>query len=154
MQTGDLVPDFELTADDGKPLRLTEQLLHGPVVLFFYPRAMTPGCTAESCNFRDLAKDFDTLGAQPIGISLDSVERQQRFAAKHSFGYPLLSDKGGTVARLFGVKRPGLPFTKRTTFVIDTDRRVLAAIHSEFDTDRHADEALAVLRSRPGAAPA
>lgn len=147
MNVGDLAPDFQLPADDGRTVRLSEELAKGRVVLFFYPKAMTPGCTAESCTFRDRGDEFEQLGAQRLGISLDSVDTQHRFSTKHSFDFPLLSDKGGHVAKHFGVKRALLPFTKRTTFVIDTDRRVLAVVHSEFDTDRHAEDALAVLRS-------
>jgi peroxiredoxin Q/BCP len=142
MNVGDLAPDFELTADDGRTVRLSEELAKGRVVMFFYPKAMTPGCTAESCTFRDRGKEFDELGAQRLGISLDSVSSQHRFSTKHRFDFTLLSDKGGHVAKEFGVKRALLPFTKRATFVIDTDRSVLAVIHSEFDTDRHAAEAL------------
>lgn len=150
MNTGELAPDFELTADDGRSVRLSDELAKGRVVLFFYPKAMTPGCTAESCMFRDRGNEFTELGAQRLGISLDSVTKQHEFSAKHGFNFPLLSDQGGEVARQFGVKRPLLPFTKRATFVIDTDRRVLAVIQSEFDTDRHGDEALSVLRKTAG----
>jgi peroxiredoxin Q/BCP len=147
MDVGDLAPDFELAADDGRTVRLSEELKKGRVVLFFYPKAMTPGCTAESCTFRDRGKEFEELGAQRLGISLDSVNKQHQFSTKHNFDFTLLSDKGGQVAKEFGVKRALLPFTKRATFVIDTNRRVLAVVHSEFDTDRHAEEALTVLRS-------
>lgn len=147
MDVGDLAPDFELAADHGRTVRLSEELKKGRVVLFFYPKAMTPGCTAESCTFRDRGKEFEELGAQRLGISLDSVNKQHQFSTKHNFDFTLLSDKGGQVAKEFGVKRALLPFTKRATFVIDTNRRVLAVVHSEFDTDRHAEEALTVLRS-------
>ena len=149
MNVGDLAPDFELPADDGRTVRLSEELAKGRVVLFFYPKAMTPGCTAESCTFRDRGKEFDELGAQRLGISLDSVDKQHQFSTKHSFDFTLLSDKSGQVAREFGVKRALLPFTKRATFVIDTDRRILAVVNNEFDTDRHAEEALTALRSEP-----
>jgi peroxiredoxin Q/BCP len=128
-------------------VRLSEELAKGPVVLFFYPKAMTPGCTAESCHFRDLTADFAALCAQPIGISADPIERQQAFSEKHSLGFLLLSDTDRAVARAYGVKRPGPIFNKRETFVIAGDGRVLAIINAEFATDRHADEALAVLRA-------
>ncbi|MFZ0172674.1 MAG: peroxiredoxin [Acidimicrobiales bacterium] len=150
MNVGDLAPDFQLTADDGRSVRLSEELAKGRVVLFFYPKAMTPGCTAESCMFRDRGEEFAALGAGRLGISLDSVDKQHQFSAKHHFDFPLLSDKGGEVARQFGVKRALLPFTKRATFVIETDRRVMAVIRSEFDTDRHGEGALSVLRSESG----
>jgi thioredoxin-dependent peroxiredoxin len=145
---GDLVDDFELPDETGTPRKLSDFLAAGPVVLFFYPAAMTPGCTAESCHFRDLAAEFAAAGAVRVGISRDSVGKQQEFAAKYEFGYPLLSDPDGRIARRFGVRR-GLAFgplvTKRMTFVIGTDRRVLDVIHSEVSMSAHADRALAAL---------
>jgi peroxiredoxin Q/BCP len=111
--------------------------------------AMTTGCTRESCHFRDLATEFAEVGVQRVGISADTREKQKQFAELHGFDYPLLSDVDGTVARLFGVKRRFGPVpVKRTTFVIDTGRRVLGVIASELNMDRHADEALALLRGR------
>ena len=153
MQPGATVPDFELSDETGTRRRLSELLGHGPVVLFFYPAAMTAGCTKESCHFRDLAGEFAAAGAQLVGISADPVDKQRAFADKHSFGYPLLSDPDKAVAGQLGVGRGllGLTPLKRTTFVIDTDRRLLARIASEFKLDKHADEALEVLRARGGA---
>jgi peroxiredoxin Q/BCP len=148
MRPGDPVPDFELPAQDGQPVRLSEELSRGPVVLFFYPRAMTPGCTKESCHFRDLKSEFEAVGAQRIGISADNVDKQQQFSEKHGFDFPLLSDSNRAVARAFGVKRPGPLFNKRMTFVIDTDGKVLEAIGSEMNMDLHADKALEVLKAR------
>lgn len=145
MQPGDPVPDFELSAQDGEPVRLSEELTRGPVVLFFYPKAMTPGCTKESCHFRDLEAEFATVGAIRLGISADPVDRQRQFAEKHGFEFPLLSDPDRVVARKFGVKRPGPLSNRRATFVIGTDGRLLAEIRSEIDMARHADEALAIL---------
>ena len=147
MNTGDEVPDFELVADDGQSVRLYDELAKGPVVLFFYPKALTRGCTQESCHFRDLGAEFDAVGARRLGISADSVERQQQFTAKHGFDYPLLSDPDRQVARVFGVKRPGPLFNRRATFVIGSDRHLLASIASEMNMDKHADEALSVLRA-------
>ena len=148
MDTGDLVDDFSLPADDGSTVTLSEVLQHGPVVLFFYPKALTSGCTKESCHFRDLGAEFDAVGATRLGISADPVDKQQKFSAKHGFDYRLLSDTDKTVAKAFGVKRPGPLMNKRSTFVIGTDRRLLAVISSETNMDKHADEALEALRSR------
>ena len=92
LKTGDTAPDFELLDESGTPRTLSVLLNDGPVVLFFYPAAMTRGCTAEACHFRDIAGDFSTVGAQRVGISADKVEKQKQFADKHSLGYPLLSD--------------------------------------------------------------
>jgi len=124
-------------------------LTDGPVVLFFYPMAMSRGCTRESCHFRDLAAEFKEVGAQRVGISADSVDKQRQFSDRHDFDYPLLSDADGRVAAMFGVKRRIGPVpVKRTTFVIDADRRVVEVISSEVNMDKHADRALAVLRAR------
>src|SRR6187402_3438559 len=117
MQTGDLVDDFELPDQEGVTRTLGEFLESGPVVLFFYPKAMTPGCTKESCHFRDLGAEFDAVGAVRLGISADPVDKQQAFSAKHDFDYRLLSDTERHVAKEFGVKRPGPLFNKRSTFV-------------------------------------
>ncbi len=153
MKAGDIVADFELPDETGQLRSLTNLLSDGPVVLFFYPAAMTAGCTKESCHFRDLKAEFEALGAQRVGISADAVDKQRAFADKHSFDFPLLSDPERKVAVAMGVKR-GLSFlpNKRTTFVIDTDRRVLGVVHSETQMDRHADEALEILRQRPSSA--
>jgi thioredoxin-dependent peroxiredoxin len=149
MKPNDVVPDFELPDQHGTPRRLTQLLADGPVVLFFYPAAMTRGCTKESCHFRDLAAEFNEVGAQRVGISADSVDKQRQFADRHDFDYLLLSDADGTVARMFGVKRRIGPVpVKRTTFVIDTDRRIIDVTSSEVNMDKHADQALAVLRAR------
>jgi thioredoxin-dependent peroxiredoxin len=146
MRPGDPAPDFELPAQDDRPVRLSEELTRGPVVLFFYPRAMTPGCTKESCHFRDLEAEFAAVGASRLGISADAVDRQRQFSEKHGFDFPLLSDPDRAVARQYGVKRPGPLFNRRATFVIGADGRLLAEIASEIDMAKHADEALAVLR--------
>lgn len=151
MQRGDEVADFELPDQDGTPRRLSTLLADGPVALFFYPAAMTAGCTKESCHFRDLGAEFDRAGAHRVGISVDPVETQKRFADLHQFDYPLLSDEDGTVARLFGVRRRFGPLpVKRTTFVIGTDRRIVEVISSELNMSVHADRALAAVRATVG----
>jgi peroxiredoxin Q/BCP len=147
LTTGDRAPDFELPDQDATPRRLSRLLTAGPVVLFFYPGAMTTGCTAESCHFRDLAAEFAQLGAQRVGISLDPVDKQKQFADKHSFGYPLLSDGDGSVARAFGVRRRFLTPVRRATFVIGVDATILATVSNELQMKVHADRALAALRS-------
>ncbi|ALG12097.1 peroxiredoxin [Kibdelosporangium phytohabitans] len=148
MKTGDIAADFELSDETGSPRTLSGLLADGPVVLFFYPAAMTGGCTAESCHFRDLNAEFAAVGAQPVGISPDPVRRQQEFAAVNLFDFPLLSDPDGAVASQFGARRRFGPLlTRRRTYVIDTDRRILDVIKSELRMSVHADTALAVLRA-------
>src|ERR1700691_482865 len=148
MQKGDLAPDFTLKDQQGNERTLSTMLLNGPVVLFFYPAAMTKGCTKESCHFRDLAAEFAQLGAQRLGISMDSVEKQAEFTTKNALDYPLLADVHGGVAKLYDVKR-GLDVlkVKRTTFVIGQDRHVAEVIKSEISMNAHADKSLDALRA-------
>ncbi|HEX6344671.1 peroxiredoxin [Umezawaea sp.] len=147
MKTGDLVPDFTLPDQHGASRTLSALLEDGPVVLFFYPAALSGGCTVESCHFRDLAAEFAEVGARRVGISTDSVSRQKQFSDAHSFDYPLLSDVDGEVAEVFGVKRRFGPLpVKRHTFVIGTDSRVIEVVKSEFGMNSHADKALVALR--------
>jgi peroxiredoxin Q/BCP len=154
ISTGETIDDFELPDETGTPRKLSEFTAQGPVVLFFYPAALSRGCTMESCHFRDLAGEFSKAGASVVGISRDSVSKQKQFADKNSFGYPLLSDPDGRVAQLLGVRR-ALPLgplsTRRMTFVIGPDRRVLEVIRSETSMDAHADRALEVLKARAAA---
>ena len=154
IKPGDRAPEFELPDQTRSVRSLSSLLADGPLVLFFYPAAMTPGCTKEACHFRDLASEFSALGASRVGISTDGVDKQARFADSQRFDYPLLSDADGRVAESFGVKRgllgKFLP-VKRTTFVIDSDRTVLDVISSEVNMDTHADKALEVLRARSSA---
>jgi thioredoxin-dependent peroxiredoxin len=149
VQPGDHIADFALPDQTGTVRRLSEFLATGPVVLFFYPAAMTYGCTKESCHFRDLKAEFDAVGATRVGISADAVDKQLQFAEKHDFDYPLLSDVDRSVAEAFGVKRrASLLKVKRSTFVIDTDSTLIAELHSEISMNSHADKALEILRSR------
>lgn len=154
IKRGDRAPDFELPDQTGATRSLSGLLADGPIVLFFYPAAMTPGCTKEACHFRDLASEFSSVGAARVGISTDAVDKQARFSDSQRFDYPLLSDAGGVVAESYGVKRGLLGKfmpVKRTTFVIDSDRTVLEVISSEVNMDTHADRALEVLRTRSSA---
>ncbi|MGW3990790.1 peroxiredoxin [Streptomyces sp. NPDC004830] len=148
VEAGDTVEDFSLPDETGRVRSLSGLLAEGPVVLFFYPAALTPGCTAQACHFRDLAAEFAAVGARPVGISADSVERQREFAGQHRLGMPLLSDADGTVRERFGVRRGfSLAPTRRTTFVIAQDRTVLDVVRSELRMNAHADRALAALRA-------
>ncbi|HLI53633.1 MAG TPA: peroxiredoxin [Acidimicrobiales bacterium] len=148
MKIGDRAPDFELPDETGTLRRLSEMLAAGPVVLYFYPAAMTYGCTKESCHFRDLASEFERIGAQRVGISADPVDKQRQFSEKHGFDFPLLSDPDRKVAEAYGVKRAiGLLKVKRTTFVIDRDGTIKDVISSETNMNAHADRALAALRN-------
>jgi peroxiredoxin Q/BCP len=176
MIAGDKAPDFTLLDHTGRPRALSALLCDGPVVLFFFPLASSPICTAQACHFRDLSSEFAAVGAQRVGISTDTVDRQAHFAEQRSFDYPLLSDADGVVSEMFGVprgrfaklrksvvarearrgrrhtRRRGLLArllpVRRATFVIDTDRTVLKVVSSEVRAWTHADQTLQFLQNR------
>jgi thioredoxin-dependent peroxiredoxin len=154
LNVGDTVREFVLPDERGIPRSLSGLLGGGPIVLFFYPGAFTSLCTAEACYFRDLSEEFREVGARPIGVSSDLVERQATFAQAFALGFPLLSDPTGEVRASFGVSRSNNRWpTKRVTFVIDVDRRVLEVVRSELRVNLHADRALQVLRNRRSPGP-
>jgi len=148
MKLDEKVPDFSLPDQHGKVRTLKELTADGPLVIFFYPLAGSGGCTKEACHFRDLQAEFAAAGASIVGISTDSEAKQLDFATKNGFNYPLLSDRKGEVADLFGVRRrllaKSLP-TKRATFIVDRDATLRFAVSSETNMDLHADQALAAL---------
>lgn len=145
LRPGDRAPDFELSDQRGTTVTLESLLAEGPVVLFFYPQALTTGCTREACHFRDLEAEFAASGARRVGISADAVDKQAEFDDKHDLGYPLLSDPDRTVAAAYGVARRGPLPNKRSTFVIGTDQVLLEVVSSELNMNTHADKALSAL---------
>jgi peroxiredoxin Q/BCP len=145
MRQGDLVEDFEAPDQHGNRVRLSQLLEDGPVVLFFYPKAMTAGCTAEACHFRNLDAEFKKIGARAVGISADPVDRQAEFDRRNNLGLTLLSDPDKKIAKQFDVKRPGVLGVKRSTFIVGTDRRIADVISSELNMEMHADDALTAL---------
>jgi peroxiredoxin Q/BCP len=149
VDVGDVVDDFALPDEHGQTVLLSGVLLDGPVVLFFYPGAMTKGCTKESCHFRDLEREFAEFGATRVGISMDTVDKQRAFAETYALGFPLLSDEGGAVADQFGVRRRWMTLlpVRRETFVIAPDRTVLGVVTNEIRMDVHANRALEILRA-------
>lgn len=150
IRAGDKAPDFELPDETGAVRRLGDLLAEGPVVLFFYPAAMTYGCTKESCHFRDMGAEYQQAGAQRVGISADAVAKQKQFSDKHGFDFPLLSDPDRRVAEAYGVKRSlGALKVKRATFVIGRDGIVKDVISSELNMNVHADRALRALQAGP-----
>ena len=143
---GSPAPDFTLPDQDGSAVSLSS--LRGQwVVVYFYPKDDTPGCTAESCSFRDSHEAFTDAGARVIGISSDSVASHRAFASKHSLPFTLLADEGGVVRKQFGVGRTLGLLPGRVTYVIDPQGFVRHEFSSQFKPKKHIDEALAVIRS-------
>ena len=116
------------------------------VVLYFYPKDDTPGCTAESCSFRDQYEAFKDAGAEVIGVSSDSAESHARFAEKHRLPFVLLADRGGAVRKQYGVPATLGLLPGRVTFVIDRDGVVRHVFNSQFQATKHVAEALTALQ--------
>jgi peroxiredoxin Q/BCP len=147
VKVGTVAPDFTLPSQAGEMVSLKDFSGRKPVVLFFYPKDDSPGCTKEVCAFRDNFEEFSKLDAQVIGISSDSVESHRRFAAKHDLSFPLLSDEGGNIRRLYGVPKTFGLIPGRVTYVIDKEGVVRHVFSSQLSVQRHVQEALAALRS-------
>ena len=124
MIAGDKAPDFTLYDHTGRPRTLSALLCDGPVVLFFFPIASSPICTAQACHFRDLSSEFARVGAQRVGISTDTVDKQAHFAQQRAFDYPLLSDVHRTAAKDYGVYWADWNANSRATFIVDKGGKV------------------------------
>lgn len=145
VDVGDAAPDFTLPSQSGEPVRLSDVWKRGPVVLYFYPKDETPGCTTEACTFRDSYEAFKEAGAEVIGVSSDSVTSHESFAARHGLPFVLLADQGGRVRKQFGV-RPSLGILPgRVTYVIDGGGVVRHVFSSQTGVQRHVHEALDAL---------
>lgn len=151
-QVGDIVEDFTLPDQNGTPVTLS-QFAGSPVVLFFYPRADTPGCTIEACGFRDHFAKLNKAGVVVLGISRDSVRAQKKFADKYDLNYPLLADSEMELIKRFDLLRNktmyGKPVTgvDRTTFLIGPDRK-LVHVFQNVKPEGHAEEVLELLKKK------
>jgi thioredoxin-dependent peroxiredoxin len=144
---GQAAPDFTAPKNGGGEFRLSDVLGQRAVVLYFYPKDETPGCTAEACAFRDSYEIFLEHGADVVGVSGDSVESHERFADRHELPFTLVSDKGGALRRLYGVKATLGVWPGRVTFVIGKDGIVRHVFASQTDAVRHVEEALRTITS-------
>jgi len=146
INVGDKAPDFDLSDAAGKRVRLGDFKGKKAVVLYFYPKDDTPGCTKEACSFRDSYESFKEAGAEVIGISSDSEASHQKFADKYKLPFTLVADAGGTVRKRYGVPATLGLLPGRVTFVIDRDGVVRHVFNSQLQATKHVDEALTVLK--------
>ena len=146
VKIGDKAPDFTLPNQDGVNVSLSDYENQSNVVLFFYPKDFSPGCTTQACTFRDRYEDFTDLGAVVIGISSDSVESHKKFLDTYKLPFTLLSDQKGQARELFGATKALGFLPGRFTFIIDKKGIVRHIFTSEIDMKKHVDEALRVLR--------
>ncbi len=144
---GSLAPNFTLPSQSGKVVSLRDFLGKKPVILYFYPKDDTPGCTKEACAFRERYEDFRELNAEVIGISSDSVESHRSFAAEHELPFTLLSDEGGKVRKLYGASSTFGLIPGRVTYVLDEEGVVRHIFSSQLGVEKHVEEALEALRS-------
>jgi thioredoxin-dependent peroxiredoxin len=147
VKVGSVAPDFTLPSQSGVMVNFKDFIGTKPVVLFFYPKDDTPGCTKEACAFRDDYDQFEKLDAEVIGISSDSVESHRRFAKKHDLPFTLLSDEVGQVRKRYGVRNSFGLFPGRVTYVIDEEGVVRLIFSSQLGVEQHVEEALKALQS-------
>lgn len=144
LKVGDEAPDFEAVSDEQKTIRLSELLKEKEVVLYFYPKDETPGCTAEACSFRDEWDGINEMGAVVLGISSDSTESHRKFKEHHKLQFTLLSDPKKEIRMKYGVKGSILP--PRTTFVISKDGLIVHVYNSQVNAKAHVREAMGALK--------
>ena len=146
IEVGDEAPDFTLPSQSGEPVRLHDRIGQHVVVLYFYPKDETTGCTAEACAFRDSHEVFTDADAEVIGVSSDSVDRHAAFAGRHNLPFTLLSDEGGKIRKAYGVPATLGFIPGRVTYVIDRSGTVRHVFNSMTNIDRHVKDALTVVR--------
>ena len=146
IKAGDKAPDFTLPSQAGEPVRLYDRLGERVVVLYFYPKDDTRGCTAEACGFRDSYEAFADAGAEVIGVSSDSVGKHASFAGKYELPFTLLSDQGGRVRKSYGVPATLGVLPGRVTYVIDRDGTVRHTFNSMTNIGQHISDALNTVR--------
>ncbi|HVQ91313.1 MAG TPA: peroxiredoxin [Mycobacteriales bacterium] len=152
VQVGQQAPEFTLSSQAGEPVSLADFRGKRVVVLYFYPKDNTAGCTAEACAFRDSHEVFAEAGATVLGVSSDSVDSHGAFAGKHKLPFTLLSDPGGKVRGQYGVARKLGVIPGRVTYVIDRDGVVRHVFSSMTHVDQHVGEALTVVKQLQSAA--
>jgi peroxiredoxin Q/BCP len=143
---GDPAPDFTLPDHQGNDVTLSGFIGESNVVLYFYPKDFSPGCTAQACHFRDSYEDFTDLGAVVIGVSGDSPESHKRFVEEHLLPFILLSDGDNAVRKLYGATKGLGLLPGRVTYIIDKKGVVRHVFTSEINMRKHIDEALSILR--------
>ncbi len=146
LKIGDKAPDFELPSTGGGTFRLSDNLSDGNLVLYFYPKDFTPGCTAEACGFRDEFTLLGELNLRVVGVSTDTIESHESFRREHRLPFELLSDTGGRVAKLFGVYNGLFNIANRVTFVIDREGKILSVTKNMFSPKTHVGAAKAAGR--------
>lgn len=146
VKVGESAPDFSLPNEENKLVSLSDYREKSSVVLFFYPKDFSPGCTSQACHFRDNYEDFTDLGATVLGISGDSVMTHKKFLDQYLFPFSLLSDKGDQVRKIYGATKGFGLLPGRYTFVIDKNGIIRYIFTSETNMKKHIDESIRILK--------
>jgi peroxiredoxin Q/BCP len=146
VKVGDKAPDFTLPSNTGENVTLSSFFGKKNIVLYFYPKDESRGCTKEACTFRDSYEVFEDLGAEVLGVSSQSVESHEAFANKYMLPFPLLSDKDSKVRELYGVPSTLGLIPGRVTYIIDKQGIARHVFSSQFQAEKHIEEALNVLK--------
>lgn len=147
VRVGDPAPEIDADAHDGTRVCVAS-FRDRWLVVYFYPRSFTAGCTVEAKQFRDRYEDIRALGAAVVGVSIDALDTQCSFADKHGLGFPIVADPDGRITRAWGVKRPIVEMAMRVTFVVDPVGRIAARFHHEILVSKHVNEVIAFLKAR------
>ena len=145
LAVGDTAPTFTLKSQTGEDIDLGDLIGKKEVVLYFYPKDNTPGCTAEAKAFRDRYEAFREAGAEVIGVSSDTVDSHRDFSSKCVLPFTILSDEGGRVRKLYGVPTSLGLFPGRVTYIIDAQGKVRHIFNSQMNPTRHVEEAMKIL---------
>lgn len=140
LSVGDPAPDFTLPSTEGKDFQLSRTMKAQPLIIYFYPKDFTPGCTAEACGFRDSCEIFRQADLPIVGISQDDVQTHQKFKKAHNLNFPLLSDLKGEVASRYKARMPIINFTRRITYLLDDRHRIGAVYENLMGANRHIEE--------------
>lgn len=145
-KAGDKAPDFTGKDQQGKAWKLSDHLRKGPVLLYFYPKDNTPGCTRQACGLRDQMAELQKAGVTVVGVSFDSADSHQKFIAEHQLNFTLLADPEGTIAETFGVRIPGQKMARRVSFFIGPDG-IIRRVTDTPKAETHVEEMTAAARA-------
>ncbi len=147
VKVGDKAPDFTLKSQTGQDVSLHDYIGKKPIVLYFYPKDFTSGCTKEACAFRDSYEQFKDLGAEVIGVSTATADKHKEFSTAYNLPFTLLADEGAGVRKLYGVPSSVALWPGRVTYVIDKQGVVRHIFNSQFEPEKHVEEALRILKT-------
>jgi peroxiredoxin Q/BCP len=149
VKEGSYIPEFTLPDQNGRLFDIKSILGKKKLIIYFYPKDHSSGCTKEACSFRDQYEDFKDAGAEVVGISSDDIESHNKFAAKHRLNFTLLSDQNGVVRKLFGVPTNFLGLIEgRVTYVVNKKGIVIHIFNSLWQASKHIEKALEALKER------